>query len=91
MVQPGKLLVLLPKLYEMPAEGQPAVSPQVIAVTILESDEIKFRAQDVAKVVSFGVGDTVYIPENAGQQFMLDNQPVAAIYPGDIFYHKAKK
>jgi len=39
----------------------------------------------------YNTGDTVFIREDAGTQFVLDGQAVAAVSPGEIIYHKVKK
>lgn len=87
MVQPGRVLVSIAKIY-VPEQG---VSPQVIQATVIEAESIKYRMQDAGKIVAFGIGDTVYIREDSGQQFVLDGQTVASVSPGEIIYHKVKK
>lgn len=89
-VKAGSILVSIPKLWTPAPAGSARVEPVVIPAIVIESVKIKAKEANGADT-DYNTGDTVFIREDAGTQFVLDGQAVAAVVPWDIIYHRVKK
>lgn len=87
-VKLGCVLVAIPKIWNRSVDRD----PQIIATTVFEGASAKLRALDATMpTATFVAGDTVYLREDAGDQFILDDRPVAAVDANDVIYHRPKK
>jgi len=79
----------MPRLWDRSADKAPQ---KIIAVTVAEGTQAKLRTLDAAMpTMVYAMGDTVFVREDAGDQFILDDRPVAAVDANDVIYHRPKK